>query len=467
MAISGYPSLSGIASALGPLIGTEISLDVKQEQCLQEALRKEFNLFGQHSYQRYEVYPAVASSGALKAGADSVDRVYREGLVIRTEDTGEWYYIGGISPYWAADQLVVYQGGSKATSAGKLPARIISGYADRVGVGAVPLYRERIPSPWYNPIQFRECGGTLGILWNALSAYQLGFLAMLTNVPVIREYSERYPRLSYSSKDGHYYLSKEAENNVMRVASDTYPVVYEGVGPSPSSIKLGNLVQKIYFPFFTFNVMSREIASICQEVTLKSECTLASDYLKIDEANIGSPIVGSLACGNQCSQFGITGLVSKVQEIFLSGLQLVLISAVRPPVFTSTGIEAWAQELGIGDLLSTLLEGTRRFKRAITDLASLPFIAVAASTVDWIDQSYEQGLAQAKEKAEELQSLYNQVVQKLAGNPPPLSDRLLYEQWTLYKLKVENCARYIILDNPNIAYDELQTETQDCAGYPD
>lgn len=84
--------------------------------------------------------------------------------MIKTTDTGEWFYIGGISPYWGHEQLIVYQGGSEASSQGKLNKSVIDDFVDKGGLGVVPLYKEKVPSVWYNPVLFKDCQGSFGII---------------------------------------------------------------------------------------------------------------------------------------------------------------------------------------------------------------------------------------------------------------------------------------------------------------
>ncbi|MCG3109501.1 hypothetical protein L3N51_01793 [Metallosphaera sp. J1] len=124
---------------------------------------------------------------------------------------------------------------------------------------------------------------------------------------------------------------------------------------------------------------------------------------------------------------------------------------------------AWAREMGLDQELSTLLEGSRRFRRALSELGFPPFISFAAATlVDWMDQSYEQALASAREIARELQATYEKVVQELSGNPPPVTD-ILYREWYEHRLRVENCASEIIADHPDYSYDDLLEEVNYCA----
>ncbi|MCG3109365.1 hypothetical protein L3N51_01655 [Metallosphaera sp. J1] len=137
---------------------------------------------------------------------------------------------------------------------------------------------------------------------------------------------------------------------------------------------------------------------------------------------------------------------------------------MTPPPFTSSGVSTWARDLGLEQELSALLDAQRRFRRALSELGFAPFISLAAATlVDWMDQSYEQALASAREIAQELQATYNRLVQELSGNPPPITDRLLYREWYERKLRVENCASEAIQDHPDYSYDDLAEMVNDCA----
>ena len=124
------------------------------------------------SFQRYEVYPAISDGmRVLKDASSSPERIFRQGIVVKTTDTGDWFYIGGISPYWTSDQLIVYQGGSQASSQGKLNRGIIDDFVNKGGLGVVPLYKERAPSVWYNPVLFKDCQGSSGIFWNTMGRF--------------------------------------------------------------------------------------------------------------------------------------------------------------------------------------------------------------------------------------------------------------------------------------------------------
>jgi len=46
---------------------------------------------------QYEVFPAIAfSERVVQEASTSPDKVFRQGLLVKTEDTNEYYYIGGI-----------------------------------------------------------------------------------------------------------------------------------------------------------------------------------------------------------------------------------------------------------------------------------------------------------------------------------------------------------------------------------
>ncbi|BCS92111.1 MAG: hypothetical protein MjAS7_0719 [Metallosphaera javensis (ex Sakai et al. 2022)] len=454
-------SISGLGPALGPIIGLEISLNVKQEECLQQGLRTYFSLYQGGDPRRYEVYPAIATSQRLRVEADSdPDRVYRQGILFRTEDTGEWYYVGGVSPHWTNGTIITYQGGSKATSYGKIRVGILDRFA-QAGIGVFPMEKLRVPPTWYNPAQFRDCGGILGPVWNLLSGYQAIFMGLMTQAPNLRV---RNSMLTYRDKKGNYNLSRSGEEE-MKLASDNYPFVYEGIGATPAKpIQIGSLSipTNMYFPFFTLNGMSQEIASLCTQIMPKYLCDLGKSITSIGDADLGAPILTSIACGNTCSGFGIAGLVSGYH--ILQGLNAVAVRAVTPPPFTSSGVSTWARDLGLEQELLALLDARNRFRRALSELGFPPFISLAAATlVDWMDQSYEQALASAREIAQELQTTYSRLVQELSGNPPPITDRLLYREWYERKLRVENCASEAIQDHPDYSYDDLAEMVNDCA----
>ncbi|AKV74591.1 MULTISPECIES: hypothetical protein [Metallosphaera] len=457
-------AISGVSRALGPIIGLEVSLNTKQEQCLQQGLRGYFSLYEKQSARRYEVYLAIASSHRVSEEVDNdPDKIFRQGLLLRTEDTGEWYYVGGVSPHWTNGTIIAYQGGSKATSYGKIGLAILERFAE-VGIGIFPMQRPEVPPVWYNPAQFEDCNGIPGRIWNVLSSYQVVFMGLLSNAPELRARSSTF--LTYRDKKGNYYLSRSGEDE-MRLSSDGYPFVYEGIGATPAKpIQIGGLtiLGNIYFPFFTLNGISQELASICAEIMPENLCNFGKSFTRIGDADLGAPILTSIACGNTCSGFGVAGLVSGYETLSLQGLEVVAVRAVRPPPLTSTGVRTWAKELSLEPELQALLDGAERFKKALSEIGFAPFIALASATlIDWMDQSYEQALTEAKERASELETLYNKLVQQLSGNPPPVTDRLLYREWYQNRLKVENCASAAILEYPYYSYEDLVGIVTDCA----
>jgi len=469
MSTTTLPSLGSLAGALGSIAGLETSLDIQQFNCVKNNLEKYFELSA-NSAQKYEIYPAIAASDTMvKEAANSIDKVFRQGILVKTTDTNEWYYIGGVSPYWSAGNLIVYQGGSKAKSQGKINKRLWDSIINKTGgIVAIPLQKTRSPEKWYNPTIFNNCKGTFGLFWNYLAEFQVGFLPLLSHAPDLLLVAEakRISSFAYTSS-GHYYLSRGAED-LMRTASDTYPYIYGGLGPNPVIAKSYHL--EVY-PYFTFDSATQEVQSICKSIMPSSSCSLALDYIKFNDIDVGAPVLSSIPCDSSCSTFGLAGLVLSISPLSIKNYQAIYLRVVQPPSsFTSSGILEWVKLMDFVDIFNLLLEGSRKYKKAISSLSSVypEFIAIAAAlTVAWVELSYDDGLKQAEKKASELKGLYDKLVEELAGKAPPISDRYLYKEWRDYKDKVENCARDAILDHPEATYDELKDDTLDCAGAPD
>ncbi len=127
---AGASSLAEIVRALSAMVGAELAIDNAQERCVIESLRNYFKL---DLDQRHEIYPAIASSNRLLDGTgESQEKVFRHGIVVKTTDTGEWYYIGGVSGYWDSGHLIIYQAGVKFASYGVLSKRVFDGIVKRL-----------------------------------------------------------------------------------------------------------------------------------------------------------------------------------------------------------------------------------------------------------------------------------------------------------------------------------------------
>ncbi|AOL16260.1 hypothetical protein BFU36_05560 [Sulfolobus sp. A20] len=68
-----------------------------------------------------------------------------------------------------------------------------------------------------------------------------------------------------------------------------------------------------------------------------------------------------------------------------------------------------------------------------------------------------------KKKAEELEEMYNRLLQELVGNPPLVTNRYAYDLWYQYKAKVESCAQETIAYHPDYDYDLLKEVVKSCA----
>ncbi|QXJ33009.1 hypothetical protein [Saccharolobus shibatae] len=96
-------SLSSILSTIGGIIeAISVSLDIAQQQCEMISLKEYYKYKIEGNKKMYEIYPAIAVAERISAVAVSNSssayelktKIFRQGIVIKTEDTGEYYYIG-------------------------------------------------------------------------------------------------------------------------------------------------------------------------------------------------------------------------------------------------------------------------------------------------------------------------------------------------------------------------------------
>ncbi|BCU70823.1 hypothetical protein [Stygiolobus caldivivus] len=479
----GEASLSSLISAISAAVGANITLTTQQEQCLKYGLRKYYQLFVQRSNQKYGVYPALASSDrVLKEASNSPEKIFRQGIVVQTTDTGEWYYIGGISKYWTYGNLIVYRGGSRATSQGKLTRGLIDSFVEKTGgLGVVPLYKQRVwpiwynserkvPQVWYNPPLLQDCQGRSSLLWDSLSSIEVAYyVAVVSEAPrLLFEILSRGGSLTYS-REGDYSLSAAAKDYIDS-ASDTYPFIYFATATALTVAQALNLKD---YPSFTFNAPTAEALSECNDIMPPGACALLGvhDLVNFNDINIGAPVFSVISCGDSCSQFGLIGFVSGYSAVSLKELKVqpLYLNVIPPPSsFTSAAIKEWAGRVGITDLLQKLLEAGEKFRKAVSALSTtFPwFIATAASLyVAWVEVSYEEGLKEAEERAKELKEIYEKVVNELAGKQPPMTEKRSYKKWYKYKTVVEKCVQEVMVDDPGATYEELADETELCIEY--
>ncbi|WP_231918201.1 hypothetical protein [Saccharolobus solfataricus] len=193
----------------------------------------------------YEIYPAIAVAERILAVAVSNSssayelktKIFRQGIVIRTEDTGEYYYIGGISPVWiGGSNIAVYQGGAAFRGLVKLPAKARDIFISNGEIGIIPLKRVSAQIEWYNPARFKSCQGLLGAIWDYITT--VGVALVVAIASLASEITLSSPRsiddLVYPGSSGSYYVSKTLigsslgakSSDELRTISDQYPFIY-------------------------------------------------------------------------------------------------------------------------------------------------------------------------------------------------------------------------------------------------
>lgn len=83
------------------IISTSLYLDTKQGNYMIESLKyyRKLRKEKRANTVQYEVFPAIAfSERVVQEASTSLDKVFRQGLLVKTEDTNGYYYIGGY-PY--------------------------------------------------------------------------------------------------------------------------------------------------------------------------------------------------------------------------------------------------------------------------------------------------------------------------------------------------------------------------------
>ncbi|BFH72649.1 hypothetical protein SJAV_05930 [Sulfurisphaera javensis] len=439
--------LSSLAEALGAILSISLSLGYAQEQCVISSLKRYRSLAVSGSYQKYEIYPAIAASQRVVSEASNdPTKIFRQGIVIRTTDTGKWYYIGGISPYWGRDTLIIYQGGSKVTSSGKIAKSVYEKFLEKTGgLGVIPLVKYRVPEPRYNPPLFKNCQGSFGLFWDFLAeAFEAGILAMSTLAPLINIQAslKSFIQWTYES-DSHYYLTREAED-IMRTASDSYPYLQILLGTNPQVAKTHGL---LVYPSFTTNYPIKPMVSECDDLMSDAVCgNLESGRLylfQLNDMDIGAPVFAQIPCGiNSCSQFGLAGFVLGINSYRLVKIDnidvtIYYVRIVQPPSdFTETAIKNYADTLGILDVLNVLENASSKAEKgesALSAIYPLPIAALAVTAVDWIENSYDEAYKEAEKVAERLYQIYNNVLSYanscIEAQPNlPRNAKVMYEQ---------------------------------------
>ncbi|MCH4814960.1 MAG: hypothetical protein QXY87_03980 [Saccharolobus sp.] len=213
-------SLSSILSTIGGIIeAISVSLDIAQQQCEMISLKEYYKYKIEGNKKMYEIYPAIAVAERISAVAVSNSssayelktKIFRQGIVIKTEDTGEYYYIGGISPVWiGGSNIAVYQGGAAFRGSVKLPAKARDIFISNGGIGIIPLKRVSAQIEWYNPARFKSCQGLLGTIWDYITT--IGVASVVTIASLASEITLSSPRsiddLVYPGSGGSYYVSK-------------------------------------------------------------------------------------------------------------------------------------------------------------------------------------------------------------------------------------------------------------------
>ncbi len=322
----------------------------------------------------------------------------------------------------------------------------------------------------HNPPIFADCGGGSGTFWNLLGGNNVGVQAMPSQAWSLSFHfgSSGHP-ITHVGKDGGTYLSSRAKE-IMSSASYTYPFIYLGIGTNrtPLSAMAGLVSLPVTpYPFYTVNGLPSEYQSICDTIMPEDVCYWTSRLPQFSDVYIGAPVFSTMLCGPNCSRFGLVGLVAGYSQLALGSIDAIQAIVIPlPSSFTSSTIMEYAKSLKIDNELNALLEGKNKFMKAVRELSKdfLSFIATtAAQVVDWSTTNYEEGLSLARRRAQELYDMYTKIIDEVIEDQPPITDLHFYSDWLTRKEEILDCTQRAILNNPEITYEELESEVSRCA----
>ncbi|MBB5252957.1 hypothetical protein [Sulfurisphaera ohwakuensis] len=380
--------------------------------------------------------------------------IVRQGMVIRSNEEGILWFIGGCAPrYWRSGKYYISQGG---TQLGYLGSNIKVGGGTRIKAAALEKYAASLNKNYMQiciiPVLLKP-----NLQWKDPTYYTLtsntnyqesiNQIVLPSAIPQLLTYQ---PKLSYLAIDkinnfkytseGYTYLSKSIPNYLIDFSSQfpyPYPGLYTAglVSPNyPSQLFLGLMrVVVINFP---------KISPFYSKANLlypRSYDTLASHIFMLNDMSIGSVLyLGKYSPSNSgmCSDYGVLGLVSGVMNFVVNVGGVVtsdrgLLS--QPPlgdfkwgfyilavmkVPSASNIDDFIDGLGQREAVNIVLGSVRSARRAVGSLvasgvlAGIAFAAVMA-VEDW--ESEEQIVSDSKKYVEKLNRVYNEVLNFING----------------------------------------------------
>lgn len=418
-----YDIESTVLAGLGAAIANQEEMD-SQKVCAENMWLK------YESEKDLRVLPAIAISGKFTSDVPTVsnseishEHLLRQGILVRAEDDPTlFFYIGGISPYWAAGNVYIFQGGAEFET--QVYADPLKKYKS-IGIGVLPIYRSDYGGIWLNPPKpYKIKGAQLAFLstyqWFNSSFDLLSYINFK-----ITEHRERVPEDLSSTRHGLLYESDEIAFLVPLIA------VPSSVSSLSSYLSLG-----VYAFGLTSNSVGGIIDVMCKQLgnkgislsgRLKTICKYSASLINnaFSDINNGAPIFASLYVGpagatnkSLCTNVALVGFAKSVNPVTDQfGNKDVIFPIVYPPSgYTTSQIMEWARSLGFDKELDFLIKKVKKVREIILLLfPNYPTILQLAYDLSlelgWDDQ-LEEKLAPYAEKVKKVISMVREELVK-------------------------------------------------------
>ncbi|BBG26445.1 hypothetical protein [Sulfuracidifex tepidarius] len=438
----------GAASAVGSEISQDIENITNTLGCTVQGMKD----------SGYTYYPALgivnraiknANINGKVEPVSNIFQLFRHGVVIESAE-GNYYYVGGASPYWGAgkDFFALQGGACFFISDSSIPTLM-----RKANIIVVRLKRRKLTSaPWQQPNPPEGCS-TPVIGWFETAAENSrdaggvmpNYLPYFTGLPF---YQIEVPG-SFVKVSGDKLSATILKENLKGI-SDQPPVpfiVARTVG-TPFQQKNPNAVINGMMAVAVLDSQLQE--KLCNLFITQDKriCGTLSTVKGFSDALIGAPVFTAYSCLSGCKEPGIVGVVASATQ--LAGPVVSLVLVPLPTAYTDQAFEQLASALGVQDVFNESVRALGNAREVIISLQSTYHISqtLASAIVDHLDwNDREQMMTDAKPYVEEAIKIEDGIKEALKE----AKEEYLEEY-------VDECVAYHV----NEDYDEWYNDSLDC-----
>ncbi|BBG23677.1 hypothetical protein IC006_0965 [Sulfuracidifex tepidarius] len=400
----------GAASAVGSEISQDIENITNTLGCTVQGMKD----------SGYTYYPALgivnraiknANINGKVEPVSNIFQLFRHGVIIESAE-GNYYYVGGASPYWGAgkDFFALQGGACFFISDSSIPTLM-----RKANIIVVRLKRRKLTSaPWQQPNPPEGCS-TPVIGWFETAAENSrdaggvmpNYLPYYTSLPF---HALKVPGILVGISGDK--LSATALKESLKLTSDQPPVpfiVARTVG-TPFQQKNPNAVINGMMAVAVLDSQLQE--KLCNLFITQDDsiCNSLSTVKGFSDALIGAPVFTAYSCLSGCKEPGIVGLVASATQ--LAGPVVSLVLVPLPTAYTDQAFEQLASALGVQDVFNESVRALGNAREVIISLQSTYHISqtLASAIVDHLDwNDREQMMTDAKPYVEN----YHKVVEAI------------------------------------------------------